>query len=99
MSNFEIAQRNFEIAQRKTQRKMSSRFLLTPLKDDAKQATFRSAVRPNGCSVLYDRMAARPQLADFLASPRRMPRYARDPSGSSTYLYVAGRASPEILEA
>ena len=32
LSNFEIAQRNFEIAQRKTQRKMSTPSLLTPLK-------------------------------------------------------------------
>ena len=52
---------------------------------------------PDGPNGLYPEAAA--QLADFLASPRRMPRYARDPSGSSTYLYVAGRASPEILEA
>ena len=44
-----------------------------------------------------DAVAARPQIADYLASPRRMPRYARGESGASTYLYVAGRNSPEIL--
>ena len=43
-------------------------------------------------------MAARPHLADYLASPRRMPRYERDRSGSSLYTYVAGRLSPEIVE-
>jgi len=49
--------------------------------------------------ALLERIAARPQIADFLASPRRMPRYARDASGASTYFYVPGRNSPEILPA
>jgi hypothetical protein len=40
-------------------------------------------------------MAARPGIAAFLASPARMPRYARDAStGAGTYEYVAGRGSP-----
>ena len=46
-----------------------------------------------------DAIAARPRIASFLESPRRMPRYARDVSGASTYFYVPGRGSPEILEA
>ena len=40
--------------------------------------------------------AARPQIRDYLCSPRRMPRYCRDESGASLYTYVAGRYSPEI---
>lgn len=48
--------------------------------------------------AFVDSMAARPHLADYLASPRRMPRYERDRSGSSLYTYVAGRLSPEIVE-
>ena len=43
-----------------------------------------------------DRVAARPQIAAFLASPARMPRYAREPSGASLYTYLAGRDSPDL---
>ncbi|KAH8061611.1 glutathione transferase [Aureococcus anophagefferens] len=42
-----------------------------------------------------DRVAARPQIAAFLASPARMPRYAREPSGASLYTRLAGRDSPD----
>ena len=42
-------------------------------------------------------MASRPHLADYLASPRRMPRYERDRSGASLYTYVAGRRSPAVI--
>ena len=34
--------------------------------------------------------------AAFLASPARMPRYAREPSGASLYTYLAGRDSPDL---
>ena len=47
--------------------------------------------------AFVERMAARPQIAAYLASPTRMPRYARASSGASTYEYVAGRLNPEIL--
>ena len=47
--------------------------------------------------AFVERMAARPQIAAYLASPTRMPRYARAASGASTYEYVAGRLNPEIL--
>ena len=74
-------------------------YILYELAEDDNVPDFAERFALPHCGAFLDRMAARPQLADFLASPRRMPRYARDPSGSSTYLYVAGRASPEILEA
>ena len=46
--------------------------------------------------AFVDRVAARPPIAAFLASPARMPRYAREPSGASLYTYVAGRDSPDL---
>ena len=48
--------------------------------------------------AFLERVASRPHLRAYLASPRRMPRYERDRSGSSLYTYVAGRLSPEIVE-
>ena len=45
--------------------------------------------------AFLDAMSARPHLAEYLASPRRMPRYERDASGESLYTYVPGRLSPE----
>ena len=74
-------------------------YILYELAEDDNVPDFAERFALPHCGAFLDRMSSRPQLADFLASPRRMPRYARDPSGSSTYLYVAGRASPEILEA
>ena len=47
--------------------------------------------------AFVERMAARPQIAAYLASPTRMPRYARAAGGASTYEYVAGRLNPEII--
>mmetsp|Transcript_16364 Transcript_16364/g.27435 ORF Transcript_16364/g.27435 Transcript_16364/m.27435 type:complete len:338 (-) Transcript_16364:354-1367(-) len=41
-------------------------------------------------------MQERPRIKDYLQSPRRMPRYARDNSGMSLYTYVPGRFSPII---
>eukprot|EP00588_Corethron_pennatum_P004262 CAMPEP_0194281798 /NCGR_PEP_ID=MMETSP0169-20130528/21597_1 /TAXON_ID=218684 /ORGANISM="Corethron pennatum, Strain L29A3" /LENGTH=314 /DNA_ID=CAMNT_0039026957 /DNA_START=74 /DNA_END=1018 /DNA_ORIENTATION=+ len=49
--------------------------------------------------AFLDAMAARPQIRAYLESPSRMPRYARDASGSSTYLYVPGRLSPDLSQA
>lgn len=42
----------------------------------------------------YERIAQRPALSQYLASPRRMPRYQRDASGASLYTYCEGKHSP-----
>ena len=69
-------------------------YILYELAEDDNVPDFAERFALPHCGA-FDRMSARPQLADFLASPRRMPRYARDPS-EQTYLYVAaGRASPD----
>lgn len=44
--------------------------------------------------AFLERVAARPQLDEYLHSARRMPRYERDPSGTSLYTYCAGKHSP-----
>ena len=37
-----------------------------------------------------------PAGSSLLASPARMPRYARQPDGASLYTYLAGRDSPDL---
>lgn len=45
--------------------------------------------------AFLERVAARPQIDDYLRSARRMPRYAREAgSGLSLYTYCEGRWSP-----
>jgi len=44
------------------------------------------------------RIESRPQILDYLQSPRRMPRYGRESdTGKSLYTYVAGKYSPCIV--
>ena len=42
------------------------------------------------------RIEDRPQIKEYLQSPRRMPRYARKQDGSSLYTYIEGKYSPRI---
>lgn len=44
--------------------------------------------------AFLEHMQNRPNIRAYLNSPRRMPRYARDASGSSLYTYVPGKGSP-----
>jgi len=43
---------------------------------------------------LLDAVAAKPNVEEFLASPRRMPRYERANDGKSLYTYIEGKLSP-----
>ena len=46
-----------------------------------------------------ERMESRPHLREYLESPRRMPRYARDKTtGEGLYVYVGGRYAPPPSE-
>ena len=44
--------------------------------------------------LYLQRMEQRPRIQNYFKSPRRMPRYARDSGGSSTYNYIEGKWSP-----
>lgn len=46
--------------------------------------------------AFLERIEQRPQILDYLKSPRRMPRYQRDSSGASLYTYVPGKFSLEL---
>uniref|UniRef100_A0A7S1MWL7 GST C-terminal domain-containing protein n=1 Tax=Hemiselmis andersenii TaxID=464988 RepID=A0A7S1MWL7_HEMAN len=41
-------------------------------------------------------MQERPHILDYLKSPRRMPRYQREASGASTYMFWPGKYSPDL---
>ena len=45
------------------------------------------------CKDFLDRMENRPIINRYFRSPRRMPRYARDESGKSTYRFIPGKWS------
>ena len=45
--------------------------------------------------AFLERVRCRPRLRDYLASPRRMPRYGRDSStGEGVYVFIEGWQSP-----
>ena len=45
--------------------------------------------------AFLERMEKRPQLREYLASDRRMPRYGRDAStGEGVYVYIEGKGAP-----
>ena len=49
--------------------------------------------------AFLERMERRPHLLDYLSSPRRMPRYGRDPSsGEGVYVFIPGKRAPNPLE-
>ena len=50
---------------------------------------------PNLRSFLQ-RIEDRPQIKEYLQSPRRMPRYARKEDGTSLYTYIEGKYSPRV---
>jgi glutathione S-transferase len=48
------------------------------------------------CGAFLSLIQERPQINAYLRSPTRMPRYARDGTGTSTYLFTPGKWSPVI---
>ena len=46
------------------------------------------------CRAFLERMEKRPNINRYFKSPRRMPRYAREADGKSTYVFVPGKWSP-----
>ena len=46
--------------------------------------------------AFLEAMQQRAQIRDYLASPRRMPRYQRAADGASLYTYLPGKLSPEV---
>ena len=74
-------------------------YVLFELAEDDNVPDFAERFRLPQLGAFLARMQERPQILDYLKSPRRMPRYARDASGASLYTYVAGRYSPELEQA
>lgn len=48
--------------------------------------------------AFLSRMEKDPRRLAYLSNPRRMPRYARDTSGQSTYRFVPGKHSPQMMQ-
>ena len=46
--------------------------------------------------TFLQRIESRPQIKEYLQSPRRMPRYARKQDGTSLYTYIEGKYSHRI---
>ena len=72
-------------------------YILFELAEDDNVPDFAQRFELPNLGAFLEAMESRPHIRDYLASPRRMPRYRRDDSGASLYTYHPGKFSPALM--